>query len=292
MSNAFMTGEYLATVAVTLAAEDLGLAQHVYRDVAAGFAPGRGKTVSISVPGVTTTSTRPVGSTDNYVLGEIAESKIDVTLTTEAYSVVPITLAEASLDVGNYAKQVLDPQARTVAQRIESSVAGAFAATPVDATVTYDPAKPHGAFIRARAALRSRGVSADTPLKAVVGAQVYADLLLAEKIDDAGRVAGIPVYENSAVPADALYVFIKNAFVAAIRAPQPPEGATYAASVAENGMALTHMRAFNAANGVTNSIVTTFVGVAPLPLPVADYEAGTVTLVEGGGIVSVDTAGA
>ncbi|MDO8120640.1 P22 phage major capsid protein family protein [Isoptericola sp. b490] len=289
MSNTFQTAEQMASVAAAIAAKDLGLAQHVYRDVAADFRPGGGTTVNVPVPGVTTTSTRPVGSTADYALGQITETTIPVTLTTEAYSVVPVTLDESTLDVSNYSRQVLRPQALTVANHVNSAVASALAGATPDATITYDPANPRSAFIRARAILRGRGVPAETPIKAVVGSNVFADVLLAEALDDQGRVGGIPVHENTRVDADALYVFVTTAFVAAIRAPQAPDDAVFSASVTVDDMALTLIKAFNPANGLTNSIVTAFIGVAPMPLPVADYDTGTVDLVDGGGIVSITT---
>ncbi len=287
--STFTTGEQIARVAAKIASLDLGLASLVYRDVAADFRAGGGTTVQIPVPGTTTTSTRPVGSTENYDLGSITEQSIPVALTTEAYSVVPVSLAESTLEIESFSAQVLRPQALTVANHIARAVASAMAETPADASITYDAAKPHAAFIAARAALRGRGVPADRPLIAVVGPQVYADLLLAESLDDQGRVAGIDVYENTMVAPGALYVFVREAFVAALRAPEPPEGATLAASVIEDNMTLTHMRVLNGANGTTNSIVTVFVGVAALPLPVADYATGEVDLIDGGGIVSVAT---
>lgn len=289
MSNTFHDGQFLADVAAGLAETDMGLAALIYRDVATEFVTGRGDTVSIRIPGVTTTSTRPVGSTADYEVGEIVEQLLPVTLTTEAYSVVPISLAESTLDVKSYAKQVLKPQTMTVAHHIETVTAAAFAATPKDAGIAYSATYPRAAVIHARAALRARGVSADASIRAVAGATVYADMLLADALDDQGTIAGIKVTESSAIPVGALYVFVPEAFVAAIRAPEPPEGATVAASATTAGMALTHMRAFNGANGTTNSIVTTFVGVAPMPLPVADYENGVVNLVANGGIVSIDT---
>lgn len=287
--STFITGEQVARVAAKIAAEDLGLASLIHRDADADFVAGGGKTVAIPVPGVTTTSTRPVGSTEDYDLGSITEQKIDVTLTTEAYSVVPVGLAQNTLEITDYARQVLRPQALTVANHIERAVAKTIAATDEDTTITYDPAKPHEAFVRARAALRSRGVASDRPLVAAVGAQVYADLLLAEKIDENGLVAGVRVVENTMLDPGALYVFVREAFALVLRAPEAPEGATLAASVVEDGFALTHMRALNGANGTTSSILTVFLGVAPLPLPVANYETGEVDLVDGGGVVSIAT---
>lgn len=292
MSNTFTTGEQIARVAAAIAAEDLGVAALVHRDLDSDFRAGGGKTVHIPVPGATTTSTRPVGSTADYALGSITEATIPVSLETEAYSVVPITLDEATLDIENLSRQVIRPQSLTVAHHIADAVADVMAETVVEETITYDASNPRAAVVRARAVLRGRGVSADRPLLAVAGANVFADLLLAEQIDADSKVAGVEIHEDTKVPADTLLVFVREAYAAAIRAPQPPEGATYAASVVEAGMALTHMRALNGANGVTNSIVTTFVGVEALPLPVANYETGEVELVDGGGAVAINTTGA
>ncbi len=291
MSNTFTTGEQIARVAAAIAAEDLGVASLVHTDLGSDFRAGGGKTVHIPVPGATTTSTRPVGSTEDYALGAITEKTIPVTLETEAYSVVPITLDEATLAIEDLSRQVIRPQSLTVANHVADAVAALMAETVADESIAYDADNPKAAVIRARARLRARGVSADRPLLAVAGADVFADLLLAEAIDADGKVAGVEVHEDSKVPADTLVVFVREAYAAAIRAPQPPEGATYAASVVEEGMALTHMRALNGANGVTNSIVTTFVGVEALPLPVVDHSTGDVTLLDGGGAVAINTTG-
>lgn len=292
MSNTFTTGEQIARVAAAIAAEDLGVAALVHRDLGNDFRAGGGKTVHIPVPGATTTSTRPVGSTEDYALGSITEASIPVSLDTEAYSVVPITLDEATLAIEDLSRQVIRAQSLTVANHIADAVASLMAETTVDESIAYDPANPRAAVVRARARLRARGVSADRPLLAVAGANVYADMLLSEAFDAEGKVAGVEVHEDSKVPSDTLVVFVREAYAAAIRAPQPPEGATYAASVVEEGMALTHLRAFNAANGVTNSVITTFVGVKALPLPVANYETGEVELIDGGGAVAINTTGA
>ncbi len=290
MTNDFKTGEQIARIAAQIASADLGLANLVYRDVAADYRQGYGNVVQIRVPGVTTTSTRPVGSTANYETGALAEKAIPVTLDVEAYSVVGLSLADTSLNLEDYSRQVIRPQAQSVAQHIDAAVAAVMAATTPTAGITYDATKPASAFVKARSTIRRNGASAGRALQAVVGVNVFADLLIAEALDDKGAVAGIPVAESTMVDADALYVFVPEAFVAAIRAPEVPDGLAMAASVSEGGIALAHMQGFNAANGATNSIVTAFIGVAAMPLPVADFSTGEVTLVAGGGIVSVTTA--
>ncbi|MDN4479903.1 P22 phage major capsid protein family protein [Demequina muriae] len=297
MPNEFLNPEKVAALAATLAAADLGLTQHVYRDVASDFGQGvSGKTVQIRVPGVTTTGSRPVGSTENYVQGSLTETSIPVTLENEIYSSVPITLDEADLELKDFGAQVLRPQGQSVAHQIDKAVADAMAATSPEASIVYDSTNPRASLIRARAVLRARGVNANRALTAIVGANVFADLAEANVLEPAANgtyhVAGMAVVENTLVSPYALYVMVKEAFVAAVRAPVPPHGAVTAASVTASGMALTHMIGLNIANGVSSSVLTAFVGVAPLPLAVANYESGSVDLVDGGGVVAVNTTGA
>jgi hypothetical protein len=287
--NDFKTGEQIAAVAAQLASQDLGLTKYVKTDVGLDFHASTGKTVNVRVPGVTTVSERPVGSTENYTLGAIAEQFIPVTLTSEAYSAVPLSLADTTLNLKDYSAQVLRPQALSVANHIDHAVAACLAGSAVEASITYDPSNPRVALTKARAILRKRGVSAEIPITAIVGPDVYADVLDAEILDANGKIAGIEIVENSLVDAGALHVFVKAAFVAALRAPEVPEGLANAASVIEGNMALRALTSFDGRSGVTLSVLSSFVGVAPMPLAIPNFATGEVDLVEGAGIVSVDT---
>lgn len=288
--NSFTTSKRIADLASAMLATDAPLAGLVYRDLAAEFGGGSGSTVAVRVPGVATTATRPVGSHADYETTKLTERTIDVALEVEAYSVVPLTLAEADLDLVDYGRQVLTPQTKTVGAHIEREVAAKLAAVTPEALITYEAADPRAAVIRARAKIRANGADASRELNVVAGSTVYADMLLADVIED-GKVAGLPVLESTAVPADALYVFAPEAFALVVRAPKPQPAAIAGASAqTENGLPVTVFQAFNGANGVTSSIVTAFVGVKPLPLLVPDYVAGAMNEVDGGAIVSVDTA--
>lgn len=297
MANAFFTAEQATDTVARIARLDLGLAKLVHTDVASAFKAGGSHTVHVPVPGVTTTNTRPVGSTTDYVLGAIAETTIPVQLTAEAYSTVPLTLADNTLELADYARQVLRPQALTVATHIDETVAAVFNASVADTGITYDAASPRKAVIAARAKLRANGVSADRPLAALVGSQVYADMLLANEIDENGKISGVTVHESTRVPSDALHVFVREAVALALKAPEVPAGAPFGSTVVldepdAGQMSLRYYRAMNPANGVELSTVSVFVGARAMPLPVADFATGSVGLVDGGGIVTVDTAAA
>lgn len=285
--NSFATAEQVAATAAVLAGTDLGIADLVHRDVERDYNAGGGDTVLVAVPGATEVHTRGVRSLDPLTGGAVIEQTIPVTLTEEVYSSVPISRGDETLDLTDYARQVLRPQALGIVRHITATVAEAMSATPVDATIVYDATKPRAAFIAARRKLRTNGVDASTPLLAVVGAGIYADLLTADAFDDAGKVAGVTVHESTRLAEGEMLVFIRESFALAVRAPLPPEGAAYAASAKEEGMAVTVVRAFDATVGADRSIVSTFVGARAMPLPVVNEGTGTVDLIDNGGAVRI-----
>ena len=83
MTNDLKTPSNLARVAAKVVSDATGLARHFHRDVEADFAKGTGKVVSISVPGTVATSSRPVGSTENYEISNLTEKSVDVVLSAE-----------------------------------------------------------------------------------------------------------------------------------------------------------------------------------------------------------------
>ncbi len=288
MANSLLTPDKIASVAAALVGQDLGLAGLVYRDVERDFGDGSGDTVKIRVPGALASQTRGVRSLAPLVRGEIQEQYIDVTLTDEVYDQVPLARGTLDLDVVDFTKQVLVPQASAIVRHIERTVAAAMSATPETTGITYDTAAPAKTFTQIRKALRDNGVPADAPLLAAVGSGVYGDLLDAEALDN-DTVRGFRVYESTRLASDEIVGFVEQAFALAVRAPIAPEGAPYSASVKENGFALTHVRAFDPTIGADTSLVSALVGARALPLAI-DNEDGTVTLTPHAGAVRVLTA--
>lgn len=288
MADALLTPDKIAAVAATLVGTDLGLAGLIHRDVEREFGDGSGDSVKIRVPGALASQTRGVRSLSPLVRGEIEEQHIDVTLTDEVYDQVPLSRGTLDLDVLDFTKQVLVPQASAIVRHIERTVAAAMSATPETTTITYDAAAPAKTFTQIRKALRDNGVGSDAPLLAAVGSGVYAALLDAEALEN-DSVRGFRVYESTRLSSDEIVGFVEQAFALAVRAPVAPEGAPYAASVKEGGFALTHVRAFDPTIGADTSLVSTLVGCRAMPLAI-DNEDGTVSLVPHAGAVRVLTA--
>lgn len=292
----FLTADTIADVAAKLVGLDLGLAKYVRRDLDSQFTAGGGNTVRIRVPGATKAAVKGVYDlTTPLTTGTINEASIPVTLTDHVHSSVPLSEGAMSLDLKDFAVQVLAPQAASVVKHTEAALATAMSAVPVTA-LTYDAANPAKVFTLIRKTLRDNGVSADVPIYAAVGSSVYAALLDGpERTWDAdGRVRGITVLESNRLADDNIVAFIKDAFVVVVRAPEVPAGATEGASYrapngAEHAFALRWLRSYDGAAAVDRSIVSAFIEVAPLPLAV-DLEDGTVELLENGGVVRVDTA--
>lgn len=285
-----LTSSNIAATAAALVGQDMGLAALISRDVEADFTAGAGATVKVRVPGAVAASVRGIGDKSTpLTVDEIAEQYIDVTLTDDVYNSVLLSAGDLDLEIESFAEQVLAPQTRAITRYIERKTAEAMKATPEDLTIAYSATAPAKAIAAMRSKLRAYGVPADAPLHVAVGAGVYADLLDADAIDDQGKVRGVLVHESTRLAADELVMFVKEAFALVVRAPQPPAGAPYAASVKEEGFALSHIRAYDSSVNADRSTVQTFLKVQPMPLAV-DAEDGTISLVPSGGAVRVLTS--
>lgn len=286
-----LTADKIASVAASLVGQDLNLAARTYQDLAAEFTEGSTSHVRVRVPGAPAASTRGVYDvTTPLESGVLQEQAIDVELTDHAYSNIVLSEGDLSLDITEFARQVLAPQAHAVSKFIERAVAAAMTATPASTVITYDPASPARAFTAARRVLRASGVPADATLIAAVGPEIYADLLDALPANgvtftDDGKVRGFEVIESSRLGDEAIF-YIPQAFATVVRAPQVPQGAPYGASVRGDTFALRYLRSYDGTVAADRSLVSAFVGVKAMPLPV-DQEDGTVALVPNGGAVRI-----
>lgn len=289
------TPETVATVAAKLTGKDLGVAGLFSRDFEADYGPGSGSIVQVRVDGAVEASTRDARDlTTPLVQSSIVEKKIPVTLNTMAYSSVPLGVGHYDLDLVDYAAQVLRPQSEAIRKYITREAVEALQATPETTTITYDADLPARTFTQIRSALRANGVSADEPISAVVGSDVFAAILDAERgkglgFDENGEtVRGISIMESTRLQADEIVAFIRPAFTLVMRAPAVPAGANYGASVAVEEGAVTALRVFDAGTATDRSIVQALVAVQAMPLAV-DQEDGTVDLVPNGGAIRVLT---
>jgi hypothetical protein len=292
VSNTILTADTVARVAAKLVGDDVNLGALVNRDLGAEWTKGNGSTVRVRVPGAVPSRTRGIYDLSTPVnVDQIAEQSIAVTLEDNVHSVVALSAGDLTLDVTDYAAQVLVPQTRSIVRDAERRIAAAMQATPLATSIAYDSSNPAKAFTAARRMLRANGVSADVPLIAAVGADVFADLLdgPAGTFDQDGKVRGFDVTESTRLSGSEAVFFVRDAFALVVRAPEAPEGVAWSASVADHGFALLAARDYDSTTLSDRSILQAFVGAAPIPLA-RDREDGTVELVEHGGAVRIDVA--
>jgi hypothetical protein len=311
VANDFFTPAEAAEVTANLLAEDTTLAalvSHNYENDLLGGGKG-GAPIGIKMP--TTLIARERGIDDvttKIVLDEIAETRETVNLSrVHDYSAVGLSEADLTLNITDYAAQVLKPQAEAVADSLEHKVAEALLAVPLtDLGLVFDPENPVPYFTRLRKWLRDNGVP-QAGLQAAVGTGVYAALLDAGAITDVsqsgstealreggvGRVRGFTLIETTRVPDDEILAFHRDAVTLVTRAPVAPAGASFAATVAARGFNLRYLRDYDASVTQDRSIVSTFSGVGILPTYKIerDYDTRTVTTtkIPNGGILHLDT---
>lgn len=295
-TNTLLVPNEVAKLAAELLSLDLGVAATVNRETEADFAGHVGSTVRVRVPGAVKAIDRGVGEVTTLTRQNIAEQYINVTLEHDRGLVVPITDKDLTLDLRDYGSQILAPQTSAIANAIERDVVAKLKAAPIDTSITYDPAKPTDALAAIRTRLRDNGVTSSTKLYLAVAPDVYGDLLAAGAFNENATDGGLSVaksftvIESNRLAAGELIGYIKNSVALAVVAPSAPQGAPFASSQAIEGGAVRIVNAWDPSVGVDTSYVNTFVGVAAMPLPVVDEDAGTVTLVANGGVVHVAAA--
>lgn len=320
MANDFYTPTEAARVAANLANEDAFLSGMVSRNFANDLLAGGkgGAPVAITIPTTLIARERDIDDiTSNIVMDEIAETTRTLTLDkVHDYSAVPLSEADLTLNIQDFAAQVLKPQAEAIVDSLEHKLIVRMLAVPetelmttgaTPAPIAYDPANPTAYFTQIRKTLRKNGVAVNG-INMFVGAEVYANLLDAKALEDVsqsgstaalreggvGRVRGFNIVETTRVPDTEILAFHKDAVTLATRAPVVPAGASFGATVAEKGFSLRYLRDYLADKTVDRSLVSTFSGIAILPTfrISRDYATRAVTVdeLENGGILHLDTA--
>jgi N4-gp56 family major capsid protein len=281
MANVFEKAEKLSATALALLDRQVVLANLIQRDSGAEFTGAKGDTVNIKRP------TRLAGAeqalrADNsggIVSESLNEWSIPVQLNRHIYSAVDLSDAELTLDVTNFAEQVLTPQTSTVARRIERAVAAILETAPTIGEVQTDAAgDPVDARAVRRALVKARNKlnRNDVPLSgryAVVGADVESALLndpdlvpvntsgSSEVLREAmiGRLAGFNIVVSNDIDPRTAICLHPSAYILVNRAPVVPVSAQGSSSSVE-GLALRLVRDYNSHTASDRSFVSSYIG--------------------------------
>lgn len=280
MANTFIKASQVVQAALLLLQREIVLPRLVWTQPDDEFIGALNDTVNLRVPAVIDARTRTLRSTTGLTADDLTETSVPVVLDTHVYSLLNITDEQLTLDIRDFAVQVLAPQMRAIAEGMEDTIADALAGATVAAAqqVDWDPDAPRAALIAARSELSKLNVARGDRV-AVLGANLEADLLSDDVVVQANtsgstdalregmvtRLFGMPVVGSNAIDEDTGYVFHRTAIAFADVAPQVPAGAADGARTTEENLAMRYVRDYNPTNStgpVDRSLVDAFVGAA------------------------------
>lgn len=286
MANTVIKAEQIVEAAVLLLRREIVLPALVWTQPDAAFRGAKDDTITLRVPAVLASRTRVMRGGAAMIADEFTETSVPVKLATHVYSLLKISDEELTLDIRDFAAQVLAPQMKAVAEGLEDVIAAALTAATVgtnpDQTISFDGTTtgqtPYKTLVKAGAVLNALRVPRANRVF-LCGTNVEAaffddDKLV--KVNESGsdtalreatitRAAGFTIVGSLAIGANEAFAFDKYAIACGIVAPALPDGATMKARVSQDGLAMRFLRDYdptNSAGPVDRSLVDAFVGAS------------------------------
>lgn len=281
MANTFIKAEQIVQAATLLLQREIVLPRLVWSQASADFVGAKDDTVTLRVPAVLDARTRTMRAASGLTADDLTETSVDVTLDTHVYQLLNITDEQLTLDITNFAAQVLAPQMRAVAEGMEEDIASTLSSAnaadsvTVDASTAPDAGEAFAALVDARRALNALNVPRSERV-VVLGAGLEAWFLKDSVVNNhnsgnrdaleeatLNRLAGFTIVGSNALDEFEGYAFHRTAVAFANVAPALPDGATMKARVSLESLALRYLRDYNPTNStgpVDRSLVDAFIG--------------------------------
>lgn len=281
MANSFLKATVINRTALKLLEREVVLPRVVWSFADAEFRGAFDDTVTLRLPAVL--AAREYGwrndRSSEIVVDDVTETAVPVTLNHDLYSAVAVTDEQLTLDIVDFAEQVLNPQVKAVARGLEdliaSTMTGATYASGHSLSVDNSDNAMWATLVEARKLLNEANVPRDNRYL-VVGTEVEAELLRDDKftrVDAAGeggvsalreamisRLAGFTIVGSNAIPGDQAFAFHPTAFALVNVAPAIPDGATFGSRMAESGLAMRWIRDYEPQRLRDRSVVSSFAG--------------------------------
>ncbi|MEW1550947.1 P22 phage major capsid protein family protein [Streptomyces tsukubensis] len=292
MSEFIKQQEKLAATALPLLKRTLIMSRLVDTQSGDSFRGAKGDVLNIRRPAVLAARSEAItrSKTRSIVTDEIVESTIQVKLSDHKYSAVDITDAEATLDIENFADQVLSPQVQGIASAVDLFIRDALETLPdlkdkAGATVTVprnnDPEIQAKNIRLAIPKLRQRLNANHVPAGGrvlLIGTELETFLISdphLTKLDESGttdalreasigRLYGFTIVVSDIIDADAMIALHPTAFKLAMIAPNAPAGAAFASSQSSDGVAMRYIRDYNSDKAMDRSFLSVYVGISPV----------------------------
>lgn len=273
MANHFIKAQRIVSTMLGVLEREIILPSLVWRDAGGDFAGAANDTISIRLPAYTGARRRGLRANTALTVDKLTETKVDVTLDTDIYKAVGVTLAELTLDVESFEAQVAVPSVSSVAREVEDVLAETMNEATYASTVGLDVDDPWKGLIDARLRLNAASVPAGGRFLAV-GSGVEGALLKSDRLarydgsgDNTalreaiiGRIAGFTAVSVPGLDPDDAIAAHQTAFVLSTRAPQVPQGAVTGASRAFAGLSMTAIQDYDFINTKDRFAAHVFVG--------------------------------
>ncbi len=278
MPNTYIKAKKFAALAVGLLERDSLLPECITRMGGDQFIGAENDTVTFRLPGITTardyewrTRTAPI------VLDTIGRTAISIKLDTHSYSAVSVTDEEFTLDVTDFASEVVEPQMAALRDRQEGKVLAALAAEPfknitVNALAADDP---FAYALKMKGILDTQGTPA-AGRKLIVGVNVYNWLMMSTRLVNMDRaqasqayreavttrIAGFDIVSSGLLGANDIYGLHNTWGILANLAPEVPLGVVYGARTSYKGYSLRAIRDYDPNFARDRSFINTFTGIS------------------------------
>ena len=292
MAHTFLKPTVVVDTAIKLLQREIILPQLVWLNGMGDFAGKYQDTITIRVPARTVAhrrSLRGTGVARNLVTEDLTENAIPVTLDHDVYHAVALTDEELTLDIYDFAGQVLNRQIRAVAEDLENGLADTIAGANYSQNnmiVNATTSTMWEAIVDARRKLNDKYVDRNGRVL-VVGSAVEAAFLKDDTfkrydstgdspnsaLRDAtiGQVAGLNVVVSDALMHGDAYMFHPTAFIMATRPPAAPRGANFTSAASAAGLAIRWLMDYDYSATTDRSLVDTFVGYQSVVDPVDGF---------------------
>lgn len=304
MANAFLKPSVIANTAIGLLYRELTIARTVWTGAInpGEFTGALNDTVNMRVPARRTARKRTLRAGTAIVNDVSNEFSVPVKLDTDVYNGAPITDEELTLDIVDFATQVLNPQIKAVVEGVEDEIADEIegATYPTDLVLNPDwtkfvvSGKTDWYLVAANAARKLDENNVPTSNRTLlVGSGVKEEIITSDRwarydsqgpnaVDvlterRIGNIAGFEVVWSPSIDEDAAYGYHQTAFVLATRAPQVPRGASAGvirsaggaagAPGYYDGLSIRWLSDYDYTNTTDRSLVNTWVGTATVTDP-------------------------
>lgn len=297
MANSWLKAKKIADASLALLESELVLGHTVWNVSGLDWTGTLNDTITIRIPA--TLTAREYGWRNDrsaaIVFDELTETSYDITIGGHVYSAVKVTDEQLALDIVSFSEQVLSPQSRAVAVKLEDNIIAKLTGAPFKNIVQLDregngvvadttpPATsvttmvrndPHAAIVAARKALNAAKVPfGDRAL--VIGTDMEEIFLRSDqlvRVDQSGstsalreatigRIAGFDVVVSQQVAPTVGYAYHRSAVAMALMAPPVPSGVTFGQTIARDGFAMRWIRDYDPAYLQDRSVVSAFYGV-------------------------------